>query len=117
MTPKQGNLIFIDAEPHVGHEEGGHDPKTGNIRRPMVVLSNSKYNQLTGMVVCMPITSKIHLDFRIAVPIRDSASGIQGSIITYQIPNYDFKARHGEIVGYISASTLSKLITMAKNIF
>jgi hypothetical protein len=34
VTPKQGDLIFIDAEPHAGHEEGGHRPQSGHIRRP-----------------------------------------------------------------------------------
>jgi len=117
MNPKQGDLIFIDAESHAGHEEGGHNPQTGNIRRPMVVLSNTKYNQLTGMVVCMPITSKARSNYKLAVPIRDSASGVEGTVITYQIPNYDYEARNGEVVGHISSSMLNKLRELAKSIF
>ncbi|GHP13301.1 hypothetical protein YK48G_07260 [Lentilactobacillus fungorum] len=117
MTPKQGDLIFIDAEPHVGHEEGGHDPINGNIRRPMVVISNDGYNHELNMVVCMPITSKTKTDHRIYLPIADHKSGIQGSVITFQIPNYDYKARHGEVVGQVSATLLNELIERAKNIF
>ncbi|WP_125762067.1 hypothetical protein [Companilactobacillus hulinensis] len=26
---EQGSIIFIDYEPHAGHEFGGHDPKSG----------------------------------------------------------------------------------------
>ncbi|WP_125582235.1 type II toxin-antitoxin system PemK/MazF family toxin [Levilactobacillus cerevisiae] len=117
MSPKQGDLIFIDAEPHVGHEEGGHSPQTGNIRRPMVVISNNGYNLSMGMVVCMPITSKIKTDERIYSPIVDHDSGISGSIITYQVPNYDFNARHGEIVGHIHAKLLNELLQKVKRIF
>ncbi|GAF37852.1 type II toxin-antitoxin system PemK/MazF family toxin [Lentilactobacillus farraginis] len=115
--PKQGDLIFIDAEPHAGREEGGHDPQKGNIRRPVVVLSNDAYNQQVGMIVCMPITSRASQDRRIYLPIADQASGVHGSVITFQIPNYDYLARHAEIVGKISTAFLNQLIERAKSIF
>ncbi len=115
--PKQGDLIFIDAEPHAGHEESGHNPKSGNIRRPMVVLSNDGYNQQVHMVVCMPITSKIKQNRQIYLPIADQASGIHGSVITFQIPNYNYLARHGEVVGKVNAAFLNQLIERAKSIF
>lgn len=117
VIPKQGDLIFIDAEPHAGHEEGGHSPEHGSIRRPMVVISNTGYNQQVKIVVCMPITSKEKSDRRIYLPIADHGSGIQGNIITFQIPNYDYVARHGEIVGQVSTTLLNELIERAKSIF
>lgn len=117
MVPKQGDLIFIDAEPHVGREEGGHSPQSENIRRPMVVISNNGYNLAMGMVVCMPITSKEKNDSRIYQPIVDCDSGISGSVITFQIPNYDYQARHGEIVGHIHARLLNDLLKKASQIF
>ncbi|WP_156166927.1 type II toxin-antitoxin system PemK/MazF family toxin [Levilactobacillus koreensis] len=41
-TPiKQGHLYWVDCEPHAGHEEGSHNIYTGNIRRPVVVVSNN----------------------------------------------------------------------------
>lgn len=116
VMPKQGDLIFIDAEPHAGHEEGGHNPEKGNIRRPMVVLSNDGYNS-TGMIVGMPITSKTMNDMRIYLPIANHESGIQGTIITFLIPNYDYTARHGEIVGKVPASTLNILLERVHHIF
>lgn len=117
MSPKQGDLIYIDAEPHIGHEEGGHDPAAGNIKRPMVVISNDGYNQQTGMVVCMPITSKHVENRRMYAPIADFDSGIKGSIILFQVPNYDFVGRHGEVVGKISNTVLNRLIDFAKTIY
>ena len=117
MMPKQGDLIFIDAEPHVGHEESGHDPQSGNIRRPMVVISNSGYNAAMGMVVCMPITSQKKSDARIYQAIVDYDSGINGSVITFQIPNYDYQARHREVVGHVHARLLNDLLQKASQIF
>ncbi|MEB3365626.1 type II toxin-antitoxin system PemK/MazF family toxin [Lactobacillus sp. R2/2] len=45
VAPKQGDIIWIDAEPHAGREEGGHNPQSGNIQRPAIVISNNAYNQ------------------------------------------------------------------------
>ena len=30
--PNKGDVIIADAEPHAGHEMGGHNPSKGNIR-------------------------------------------------------------------------------------
>jgi len=114
---KQGDIVFIDAEPHAGHEEGGHDPQRGNIRRPLVVLSNDAYNSRTKMIVGMPITSKIINNRRIFLPIADQGSGVKGSVITYMIPNYDYVARHAEVVGKVKPNILSELLRRAQNIF
>lgn len=70
-----------------------------------------------GMVVCMPITSRLKKDRRIYLPIADHPSGIHGSILTFQIPNYDYFTRHGEIVGKVSTALLNNLIERAKGIF
>lgn len=116
VNPKQGDLIMIDAEPHVGHEEGGHDPASGNIRRPFVVVSKDQYNVYTGMIIGMPITSKLRVG-PTYVQVADVASGIHGSIITYQMQNYDFSGRHGEIIGKLSPSTVKDLTKRAKQVF
>ncbi len=42
--PKKGDVIIADAEPHSGHEMGGHDPRKGDIRRHYVVMSTNEYN-------------------------------------------------------------------------
>jgi mRNA interferase MazF len=30
---RQGDIVYLDADPHAGHEMGGHSPATGNVRR------------------------------------------------------------------------------------
>lgn len=116
VSPKQGDLIMIDAEPHVGHEEGGHDPAVGNIRRPFVVISKTQYNAYTGMIIGMPITSKLR-NGPMYVPIADIANGIHGSIVTYQMPNFDFEGRHGKIIGHLQPKIVKDLLKRAKQIF
>jgi mRNA interferase MazF len=48
--PDQGDIIYITLDPSLGHEQKG--------RRPAVVLSSIKYNQLTELCLVVPITSK-----------------------------------------------------------
>lgn len=114
---KQGDLIWIDAEPHSGREQGGHNPAKGNIRRPMIVISTSQYFQCTGLIIGMPITHKKFQRTDILVPIKDEHSGIEGSIITYQMQNYDFQSRHGKIAGQVSKDFVEKLLPIAVGAF
>ncbi|WP_125591142.1 type II toxin-antitoxin system PemK/MazF family toxin [Companilactobacillus jidongensis] len=119
IYPIQGDIIYIDAEPHAGHEIGGHNSKNMNIRRPVVVLSDSDYNKATGLISGMPITSHdfMNSDDGSYIPIADKESGVIGNIVTYYLPSYDFKARHGEIIGHISDTILKKLLTSVKYLF
>jgi len=116
VNPKQGDLIMIDAEPHVGHEEGGHNPLTGNIQHPFVVISKDQYNAFTSLIIGMPITSKSK-NGPMYVPIADVASGIRGNVITYQMQNYDFSGRHGKIIGRLPSGVVKNLIKRAKQVF
>lgn len=116
-APKQGDIIFIDAEPHSGREEGGHDSINGNIQRPEVVISSNAYNPKTGLTISMPITSKNRNNKILYLPFVDVKSGIKGSIITWQMRNFDFVSRHGKIVGHVSPAVLDELLKRAFEIF
>jgi mRNA interferase MazF len=109
---------MIDAEPRADKEYGEHDAESGNIRRPMVVLSSDDYNENSDMCVGMMITStKRPLSVQQHKEFIDVASGIHGKIIMWQIPNYDYRARHMKIVGHIHGSLLKELVQRAKDIF
>nr|WP_235803629.1 type II toxin-antitoxin system PemK/MazF family toxin [Lentilactobacillus kisonensis] len=107
--PMRGDIVFIDAEPHAGHEYGGHSTTDQNIRRPMIVLSNNDYNRATGMVIGMVVTSKDFSDNDFYYAFADFESGIKGSVVTWQLPTYDFQARNGEIVGHTSEKLVQEL--------
>lgn len=99
--PKQGDFVFMDAGPHAGHEIGGHDPENQNDRRPYLVLSKAAFNYKTGLVHAMAISSKVR-ESPFRERIVDSAAGINGDLLLTQVPEYDFEARRGEIVGHIT---------------
>lgn len=118
VFPRQGDIVKIDAEPHAGIEYGGHDPEGGNIQRPVIVLSNDDYNQHAKMIVGMVVTStKRYLDPALHKEFLDMNSGVHGKIIMWQIPNYDYAARHLKIVGHIKEKLLKELIQRAIDIF
>lgn len=110
--PKKGDIIIADAEPHSGHEMGGHDPQSGNIRRHYVVMSTDEYNQATKMFIGMPITTSDHFGDSRFMPILINGSygnGVKGYIVLWQLQNFDYLARNGRIVNKISANMLDDL--------
>lgn len=114
-VPHQGDLIWIDAEPHAGHEYGGHAADQNNIRRPMLVISSDIYNQRTGMIVGFPITSQASSDFFTKISVN--IDNIHGYIITSNLLGYDYMARHGKIIGPVSAAIKAQALSYVKSIF
>ena len=45
-VPKRGDVIWIDLNPRVGHEQSGH--------RPALVISPTKFNSKTKLAICCP---------------------------------------------------------------
>lgn len=93
--PRQGDIIYISAEPHSGRKYGDHDPESGNTRRPMLVVSDDVYNSRTGFVVGFPIaTHKPKNDFP---AIKLGPHKIHGYVFFSPL-GYDYISRQGEIV-------------------
>lgn len=113
---EQGSIIYIDFEPHSGHEMGGHDLKKGNIRRPMIVISNDRYNEQTGLVLGMGVTSESRTleNNALFIPFADQKSGVHGMISTINFSCFDFNSRNGEVVGKVSDAVLNRLLENAK---
>lgn len=114
----QGDIIMIDAEPHAGHEMGGHDPAKGNIRRRYLVVSQAAYNLKSGMIVGLAITHKHipHDPFRFYV--LDFSSGTNGDALLLQLLSYDFIARHGKVIGHLPPSSeFDNLLSKIRSIF
>lgn len=71
-------------------EEGGHHLK-GNIRRPVVIVSNETYNQ-NGLAIVFPITSN-QKKSRYLLPITLKKLS---QILLTQIVGYDMLTREAE---------------------
>lgn len=111
--PKKGDVVIADAEPHSGHEMGGHAPREGNIRRHYVVMSTNEYNEATHMFIGMPITtSDKYANNRRYLPILingNGNTGVKGYIVLWQLQNFDFESRNGKVINHVDLKLLDIL--------
>jgi mRNA interferase MazF len=87
-VPERGDIVWLSFDPQTGQEQAG--------RRPALVLSDSRYNRLTGRGVFCPITSKAK-GYPFEVPI--AAGGISGVVLSDHVKNLDWRARRAESSG------------------
>jgi mRNA interferase MazF len=97
-VPGRGDLIWLLFDPQAGHEQAG--------RRPALVLTPSKYNQLTSLAVCCPITSQIKgYPFEVAVRARKVA----GVILADQVKSLDWRIREATFIERLPAATMQEV--------
>ena len=96
--PERGDLVWLNFTPQSGHEQAG--------KRPAIVLSPSKYNGKTGLMITCPITSKVKgYPFEVAV----KGEKITGVVLSDQIKNFDWKTRNALFIEKASEKTLEKV--------
>ncbi|AVK99325.1 type II toxin-antitoxin system PemK/MazF family toxin [Pediococcus inopinatus] len=115
--PQQGDIIWLDFEPHSGHETGGHNPNKNNIRRPCLVVSATEYNETTPLVQVIPVTSTVRENDPFRQQIVDPRLGIKGMLLFQQLHGFDFQSRHGEIVGQANSKLVRLTLEAVKDIF
>ncbi|TSE28237.1 Endoribonuclease MazF [Tepidimonas thermarum] len=94
--PDEGDIVWLNFTPHSGHEQAG--------RRPAVVLSPRAYNERSGLLICVPITSQVKgYPFEVAL----SGGHTRGVALADQVKSLDWKARQAERKG---AATTAELI-------
>jgi mRNA interferase MazF len=96
--PSRGDIVWLDFDPQVGHEQAG--------RRPAVVLSHREYNLKTGMAIVCPRTSKVDKGWPFTIRIAE-----ESGVIADQIKCIDWRGRRAQIKGKIDSATLDTVIT------
>lgn len=96
-VPDVGDVVWLDFDPQAGREQAGH--------RPALVLSPVRYNRLTGMMVCCPMTSRIKGYPWEVVEGRSPPS----AILADQVKSVDWRARRMTKKGSITAATLAEV--------
>lgn len=82
-VPDVGDLVWLDFNPSVGHEQSG--------RRPAIVLSPAGYNSKTSLAVVAPITTqKKGYSFEVELP---KSSRIMGVVLSDHLRNIDWNRR------------------------
>jgi mRNA interferase MazF len=105
-TPRRGDIIWLDFDPHRGREQAGH--------RPALVLSADDYNQRIGLMVVCPITSRAKgYPFEVQLPPNLEVSGVA---LCDHVRSIDWKNRRARFVcragEEVVTDVLAKLLTL-----
>ncbi|MCC7351010.1 MAG: type II toxin-antitoxin system PemK/MazF family toxin [Phycisphaerales bacterium] len=95
--PSRGDIIWLDFDPQLGHEQAG--------RRPALVLSHREYNLATGMAIVCPMTSKVEKAWPFTVVI-----GPGSGIIADQVKSVDWRSRRSELKDKADEATVGRVI-------
>ncbi len=98
--PQKGDFVTVTFDPQSGHEQKG--------RRPALVISNTLFNQHTGLAMVCPITNTArNVPFHVKVPEQSSLTGY---IMVEQIKSVDYASRHTTFVEKAPQSILNDVL-------
>lgn len=94
-VPDCGDIVWLEFDPQAGHEQAGH--------RPALVLSPARYNQIRGMMICCPMTSRIKgYPFEVVVSQTPPSA-----VLADQVKSLDWRARNASHKGKAPAAVLT----------
>lgn len=96
---KQGDIIKVNFNPHVGHEQAGY--------RPALVVSNDTFNLNTKLAIVCPITNTDN-KFPLHIPL-DSRTITTGFVLCEHVKTLDLNARTYNFVEKIPEDILKKV--------
>lgn len=100
--PKKGDFIAVSFDPQSGHEQKG--------RRPALVVSNTLFNEKTGLAMVCPLTTTDRgYPFHIPVPKDQSLTGF---VMVEQIKSIDYRARKAKFIGKASDEVLDTVLSI-----
>jgi mRNA interferase MazF len=100
--PQKGDFVLITFDPQSGHEQKG--------RRPALVISNTLFNEHTGLAIVCPLTST-ERDFPFHVAVENDPD-ISGFVMVEQVKSIDFRARKVRRIGRASDSMLEEVLAI-----
>ena len=101
--PNRGDIVWLDFNPQLGHEQRG--------RRPALVLSYKKYNEKIGLGIFCPITSK---EKGYPFEVKITGKKIKGCVLSDQIKSLDWRIRNTEFIEIIDEELLKEVINKIK---
>ncbi|MDI9479814.1 MAG: type II toxin-antitoxin system PemK/MazF family toxin [Syntrophomonadaceae bacterium] len=98
--PEQGDIIFLNFDPQIGHEQKG--------KRPAFVISNNVFNRFTKLAIVCPITNTDR-DFPLHVRL-DKRTKTTGVIMCEQAKSLDVSARGISFVEKVPKDLVKEVI-------
>jgi mRNA interferase MazF len=101
-VPKKGDFVSVTFDPQSGHEQRG--------RRPALVLSNTLFNEHTGLAIVCPLTNTDR-GFPFHVPVINDPD-VTGFVMVEQVKSIDFSARKAKRIGRASDGVLEEVLSI-----
>ncbi len=96
-VPDARDIIKIDLDPRIGHEQGGW--------RPALVLSPKIYNSKTGLAIVVPITNQTKgYPFEVQLTAQMKTTGV---VLADAIKNIDWRARNARYAETAPAAVMN----------
>lgn len=96
-TPDEGEIIWLQLDPQVGREQAGH--------RPAVVLTPAAYNRKSGLLLCVPMTSRAK-GYPFEVPVAGDRPSVA---LVDHVKSVDWRGRKAAKKGRASDAELEEI--------
>ena len=106
-APSLGDVVHLDWAPAIGHEMRG--PHYG------LVVSDTRYNHGTGLVVLCPITSNVGKLSHFEYPIQ--VGRVSGAVILSELRSVDYQTRSIQFEDAVSATVIAEANRRIRMIF
>ena len=100
MNFKQGDIIFVDFNPQIGHEQSS--------KRPGIVISNDDFKTFTNLTMVCPITST-NRNFPAHIEL-DTRTKTQGVIMCEQVKALDLLKRNAHFLEKAPPDIISDVV-------
>ena len=101
-VPKKGDFIAVTFDPQSGHEQKG--------RRPALVVSNTLFNEQTGLAIVCPLTTTDR-GYPFHVSVTDSRD-VTGFVMVEQVKSIDYRAREAKLIGKALDKLLDEVLSI-----
>ncbi len=101
-TPSKGDFVTLTFDPQSSHEQRG--------RRPALVVSNTLFNQHTGLAIVRPVTKTDRgFPFHVGVPNDPKVAGF---VMVEQVKSIDYRTRKVRHIGTASDAVLDEVLSI-----
>ncbi len=100
-VPDRGDLVWLQFDPQIGHEQAG--------TRPALTLSPRAYNEKVGLAIFCPVTSN-EKGYPFEVKIEEQK--IRGVILADQVKSLDWRKREAKFIVKAPAKVVIEVIKL-----
>lgn len=96
-VPGEGDIVWLQFNPQIGREQAGH--------RPAVVLTPADYNRNSGLLLCVPLTTRVK-GYPFEVPVAGDRPSVA---LVDHVKSVDWRSRHATKKGRATAAELEEI--------